>query len=304
MPPKNANNKKGHRQSKLRDDFDEAAIDALVKAIEGKAKKGTTKSQLKQKEDKSLTRANPANYVLSEQMRNALLAQMQQSAAQEVQYVNVPIPLTEAEKEWQEVAPNKYIRYEQFGGSDEEMNFIVNLFTAELTEPYSSFTYQYFVFGWPDLCITAFGIESATKPDKSVMGEKVGAVVSRVTRKGPGLPLRGYVAMFAVVPHFRGYRLGSRLVSLTVELMRKKDCDEVYLETPTSNARALSLYLNLGFAKTKFLPRYYLDHSDAVRLKLWLKDAVPKNGSALAAAAAAAVAGGAAPAEVEELTEA
>ncbi|KAG5479200.1 hypothetical protein LSCM4_01789 [Leishmania orientalis] len=276
MPPKSAT-KKNQKLSKQRDHFDEAAIDALVRAIEGKTKKGTTKSQLKQKEDKSRSRVNGNNYVLSEQMRNALLAQMQQSAAQGEEYVNVPVPLTGEEKEWQEIAPKKYIRYEQFGGSDEEMNFIVDLFTAELTEPYSSFTYQYFVFGWPDLCITAFGVESETKPDKSVVGEKVGAVVSRVTRKGADMPLRGYLAMFAVVPSFRGYRLGSRLVSLTVALMREKDCDEVYLETPTSNVRALGLYLNLGFAKTKFLPRYYLDHSDAVRLKLWLKDAVPKS---------------------------
>ncbi|CAG9573912.1 conserved hypothetical protein [Leishmania major strain Friedlin] len=276
MPPKNAV-KRNQKSSKQRDNFDEAAIDALIMAIEGKAKKGTTKSQLKQKEDKSLSRANGQSYVLSEQMRNALLAQMQQPTAQEEQYVNVPVPLTGEEKGWQEVAPNRYIRYEQFGGSDAEMNFIVNLFTAELTEPYSSFTYQYFVFGWPDLCITAFGVESETKPDNSVVGEKVGAVVSRVTRKGAGMPLRGYVAMFAVVPKFRGYRLGSRLVSLTVELMRAKGCDEVYLETPTSNVRALGLYLNLGFAKTKYLPRYYLDHSDAVRLKLWLKDAIPKS---------------------------
>ncbi|GET88514.1 hypothetical protein, conserved [Leishmania tarentolae] len=275
MPAKNTT-KKNQKSSKSRDNFDEAAIDALVMAIEGKAKKGTTKSQLKQKEDRSLSRTNDQNYVLSEQVRSALLAQIQQSTAPEAHYVNVPVPLTVEEKGWQEVAPNRYIRYEQFGGSDEEMNFIVNLFTSELTEPYSSFTYQYFVFGWPDLCITAFGIESETKPDNSVVGEKVGAVVSRVTRKGAGMPLRGYVAMFAVEPKFRGYRLGSRLVSLTVKLMREKGCDEVYLETPTSNVRALGLYLNLGFAKTKYLPRYYLDHSDAVRLKLWLKDAVPK----------------------------
>lgn len=53
--------------------------------------------------------------------------------------------------------------------------------------------------------------------------------------------------------------------------MKAKGCDEVYLETPTNNERALSLYLSLGFVKTKFLPRYYLDHTDAVRLKLWLK---------------------------------
>ncbi|KPA85639.1 hypothetical protein ABB37_00040 [Leptomonas pyrrhocoris] len=278
MPPKTTN-KKSNKAVARRDHFDEAAIDALVKAIEGKAKKGTTKVQRKQKDSKSIMTATEAqNHMLAEQMRNAFLAQMKEQAAMpDPTYINVPVPLTEEQKNWQEVAPNKYIRYEQFQGSDEEMNFIVKLFTEELTEPYSSFTYQYFVFGWPDLCITAYGVESEAKPEASVTGEKVGAVVSRVTRKRAGMPLRGYVAMFAVVPAFRGFRLGSRLVSLTVELMRKKDCDEVYLETPTSNDRALGLYLNLGFVKTKFLPRYYLDHSDAVRLKLWLKDAVPKS---------------------------
>lgn len=277
MPPKTAS-KKNNKAVARRDHFDEAAIDALVKAIEGKVKEGTTKSQQKQRDSKSImTAAEAQNHILAEQMRNAFLAQMKEQAAMpDPTYVNVPEPLTAEQQSWQEVAPNKYIRYEQFQGSDEEMNFIVKLFTEELTEPYSSFTYQYFVFGWPDLCVTAYGVESATRPDANVMGEKVGAVVSRVTRKRAGMPLRGYVAMFAVVPAFRGFRLGSRLVSLTVELMRKKGCDEVYLETPTSNERALSLYLNLGFVKTKFLPRYYLDHSDAVRLKLWLKDAVPK----------------------------
>ncbi|KAG5504927.1 hypothetical protein JKF63_04373 [Porcisia hertigi] len=276
MPRKNAS-KKNQKPSKQRDNFDEATIDALVKSGEGKEKNNTRKSQLKKRETETLARANGPSYVMTDEMRRALLAQMQRPSADEAQYVNVPVTLTEKQRTWQEMAPNKYIRYQQFGGSDEEMNFIVKLFTAELSEPYSSFTYQYFVFGWPDLCITAFGVESETTPDESVIGDRVGAVVSRVTRKGAGMPLRGYVAMLAVVPQFRSYRLGSRLVSLAVDLMREKDCDEVYLETPTSNARALGLYQNLGFAKTKFLPRYYLDHSDAVRLKLWLKDAVPES---------------------------
>ncbi|EPY35975.1 peptide alpha-N-acetyltransferase [Angomonas deanei] len=209
---------------------------------------------------------------------------MQQKAIMDAQYVNVEIPLPKEQTEWHEAAPGKYIRYEQFQGSDEEMDFIVDLFTKELTEPYSSFTYQYFVFGWPDLCITAYGVQSDKKPDASVKGEKVGAVVSRVTRKGPTKPLRGYLAMFAVVPSFRGFRLGSRLVTITVELMKAKGCDELYLETPVTNEKALNLYLRMGFTKTKFLERYYLDYSDAVRLKLWLKDAIPEEEKAAATA--------------------
>lgn len=276
MPPKTAT-RKVQKQANQRATLEDAALDALVKSIEGKVKKGMTKSQAREMEKKQevMQTAGPG-VVVSEKMCNEILAKVQENAIAEAQYVNVPIPLSVEQVNWQEVAPGKYVRYEQFQGSDEEMSFIVKLFTEELTEPYSSFTYQFFVFGWPDLCVTAYGVESDTKPDASVVGEKVGAVVSRVTRKAPGKPLRGYVAMFAVVPQFRGYRLGSLLVSLTVDLMRQKDCDEVYLETPLSNERALKLYLSLGFVKTKFLPRYYLDHSDAVRLKLWLKSAIPK----------------------------
>lgn len=280
MPPKQKKWVPQSNNKKNRQPIDDCALDALVNAIEGHtvSKKGMTKQQAKKIEEKNslaIDRVqNRGMNLTPDQIRKAMLAQqqMQQRAIEEAQYINVPVAFQKEQLQWQEIAPNKYIRYEQFKGTDTEMDFIVKLFTAELTEPYSSFTYQYFVFGWPDLCVTAYGVESSTVPDASVKGEKVGAVVSRVTRKGPGMPLRGYVAMFAVVPKFRGFRLGCRLVALTVELMRQKDCDEVYLETPTSNTRALSLYLSLGFAKTKFLPRYYLDHSDAVRLKLWLKD--------------------------------
>ena len=76
--------------------------------------------------------------------------------------------------------------------------------------------------------------------------------------------------MLAVAESFRGLRLGQKLVTITVDLMKKKDVQEVCLETPTSNERALHLYLSLGFIKHKFLTRYYLDGQDAVRLKLWL----------------------------------
>lgn len=288
MPPKSKHQnhppaakaaKRGGRNGHV--DADDEMLEKLLQAIEAPNKKGVTRQQAKALEARAVETIDRmqgrAPQFTPEQLRNALFTQqaMQQRAIEEAQYVNVPVPLKAEQTQWQEVAPRKFIRYEQFSGEDADMDFIVQLFTKELTEPYSSFTYQYFVFGWPDLCVTAYGVESDTKPDESVRGEKVGAVVSRVTRKGPGKPLRGYVAMFAVVPHFRGFRLGSRLVALTIELMKAKSCDEVYLETPTNNERALSLYLSLGFVKTKFLPRYYLDHSDAVRLKMWLKDAFP-----------------------------
>lgn len=277
MPPKSQKTKK-NAVSRAKEENE--ALEALVNAIEGKgldsvSKKGMTKKQQESLLERNLEKIKGSRpQFTEEQMRNAILAQrrLEQEAILAAQYINEPVPLDPALLEWQEAAPGKFIRYEQFQGTDAEMDFIVDLFTRELTEPYSSFTYQHFVFNWPDLCITAFGVEAAEKPDAATVGEKVGCVVSRVTRKGPKMPLRGYVAMFAVVPNFRGFRLGSRLVTLTAELMRKKGCEQVYLETPASNERALKLYLSLGFVKTKFLPRFYLDHADAYRLVLWLTD--------------------------------
>lgn len=269
----------------------EAALDDLVAAIEGKfMKKGSTKSQMEFLERKSICNAidkaqqtsspssrplpAPKSWNENETVKKDWSHDVKEVGLDSIphqEYVNKEVFLPKEYCEWKEIAPQRYVRYEQFKGTDEEMDFIVNFFSKMLTEPYSSFTYQYFVCGWPDLCVTAYGVESATVPDDSVKGERVGAIVSRVTQKSLLEPLRGYVAMFAVGKNFRGYRLGSHLVRLTVELMKAKDCDLVYLETPLSNTRALDLYHHLGFCKTKFLPRYYLDHSDAYRMVLWLR---------------------------------
>lgn len=275
--------------------INDAALDELVAAIEGKCvKQGSTKSQMNGLVQKSISSAiekaqqdpsPPYSFAAAGPKGNNEVAkgewahdveELATPTLKRDEYVNKEVLLPKEYCGWRELAPRKYVRYEQFKGTDEEMEFIVNFFSEMLTEPYSSFTYQYFVFGWPDLCITAYGVESDTMPDSTVIGERMGAIVSRVTRYGPMKPLRGYVAMFAVAKHYRGFRLGTHLVSLTVKLMKAKDCDEVYLETPLSSRRALDLYDNLGFTKTKFLPRYYLDRSDAVRMVLWLKNALPE----------------------------
>lgn len=47
-------------------------------------------------------------------------------------------------------------------------------------------------------------------------------------------------------------------------------CEEVVLEAEESNLAALRLYEGLGFLRDKRLRRYYLNGSDAFRLKLLL----------------------------------
>lgn len=45
------------------------------------------------------------------------------------------------------------------------------------------------------------------------------------------------------------------------------------LETEVGNATALTLYAKLGFIREKRLANYYLNGSDAFRLKLWTTSA-------------------------------
>ena len=55
-----------------------------------------------------------------------------------------------------------------------------------------------------------------------------------------------------------------------VEVMKEHKCEEAVLETEVTNLGAIRLYTNLGFLKDKLLPCYYMNGSDAWRLKLWL----------------------------------
>ena len=278
---------KAKKGSKHADAADELLLDRLVEAIErgsspAKAEKqGMTKAQAAVAHEKMIlemgNRMVEARRKLpytDEQLQLAFELQQEQRRREiaAAQYVNVPVPLPQNYKEWHEVNDEIWVRYQQFDGSNETMKRFVDIFTRELTEPYNDFTHQHFVFGWPDLAVAVYAVRSKAAPPAGLHeGHFAGAVVSKVSRKGPGEPLRGYVAMLAVEKEFRGARIGSRLVSITKELMDAKGCDVVYLETPLSNKRALKLYMDLGFAKVKFLPSYYLDGSDAVRLKLWLK---------------------------------
>lgn len=134
---------------------------------------------------------------------------------------------------------------------------IKQLMDIDLSEPYSVFTYRYFVNLWPQHCILA------KKGD-----EIIGAIISKVDMHGERK--RGYIAMLAVDRQHRKGGIGSQLVLKAIEEMKKEGTQEVVLETETHNSGALRLYENLGFVRDKKLNKYYLSGGDAYRLKLWL----------------------------------
>lgn len=153
---------------------------------------------------------------------------------------------------------NHNLTYEPYE-SEHQLQYIMDLIATDLSEPYSIYTYRYFLHAWPDLCFLCMSGSLC-----------VGVVVCKLdyhrdTRQ------RGYIAMLAVKNDYRKQGIGSKLVKLALSAMKAKGADEVVLETELSNNSAQKLYENLGFLKDKRMTRYYLNGSDAYRLKLWLK---------------------------------
>ncbi|CAH1108391.1 unnamed protein product [Psylliodes chrysocephalus] len=149
----------------------------------------------------------------------------------------------------------EFIQYE----SELQMPMIMKIIQKDLSEPYSIYTYRYFIHNWPKLCFLAM-----------CEGECVGAIVCKLDLHRKVIK-RGYIAMLAVDQDYRKLRIGSNLVQMAINEMLLGDADEVVLETEVTNNPALQLYEKLGFVRDKRLFRYYLNGVDALRLKLWLR---------------------------------
>jgi len=141
--------------------------------------------------------------------------------------------------------------------SEKQLGGIIALIERDLSEPYSIYTYRYFINNWPQLCFLAM-----------CEGKCVGVIVSKLDHHR-GV-YRGYIAMLAVATEFRKRKIGSSLVVKSIEEMKKQRCEEVVLETEITNSGALALYHQLGFIKDKRLNRYYMNGVDAFRLKLFM----------------------------------
>lgn len=148
----------------------------------------------------------------------------------------------------------------RYTGGD-QLRQIMALMSAELSEPYSIFTFRHFLEGWPHLCFVAHDRAS---------GRLVGAIVNKAELRQRTQRVRGYVAMLAVERPYRRGGLGRRLAATGLQAMCM-ECDEVLLETEECNTAALRLYERLGFVRDKRLPRYYLNNNDAFRLKAVLR---------------------------------
>jgi len=141
-----------------------------------------------------------------------------------------------------------------------DLKVLQSLIDKELSEPYSIYTYRYFVYNWPDLCFFALD------------GDRyVGVIVCKMEETMEGVQM-GYIAMLAVEVEYRKRGIGKALSEMAIETMAMKDAAMISLETELTNKPALALYQSLGFIRERRLLRYYMNGVDAFRLKLVLHD--------------------------------
>jgi peptide alpha-N-acetyltransferase len=160
-------------------------------------------------------------------------------------------------------------KIERYQG-EEQIGEVIALMEEDLSEPYSIFTYRYFLQQWPELAFLAYLNSDATgttgQPTKPI-----GAIVCKLEPHKSGT-VRGYIAMLAVSKPHRRLGTGAALVRCAIAAMADR-ADEVALETEICNHAALAFYARLGFVREKRLLRYYMNGGDAFQLVLPLRPA-------------------------------
>lgn len=152
------------------------------------------------------------------------------------------------------------INYSFYSGEHELLE-IKSLVEKDLSEPYSIFVYRFFLVNNPELCIIA-----------RHQHRMVGVVIGRAFLHKKGR-FRGYIGMLTVAEDYRRkYRIGTKLVQAELKFMRELGVAEVVLEAESTNTVALNFYKSLGFERDKYLYRYYMNGSDAFRLKYFFPD--------------------------------
>ena len=94
--------------------------------------------------------------------------------------------------------------------SELEMPDIMRLIQKDLSEPYSIYTYRYFIHNWPHLCYLAMHEEKC-----------IGAIVCKLDLHRD--LKRGYIAMLAVDKEYRKLKIGTTLVQKAIRVSTNKN---------------------------------------------------------------------------------
>jgi ribosomal protein S18 acetylase RimI-like enzyme len=136
---------------------------------------------------------------------------------------------------------------------ESNLSEIQALVSKDLSEPYSIFTYRYFLHNWPRLCICAYATRKknfeadnlTTTTDTTIVTEKemIGTIVCKADEEH-GV-MKGYIAMLTVNNLYRKKGIGSYLARLGIQRMIETGCQEIVLETEVPLVCLSPAHLNI-----------------------------------------------------------
>jgi peptide alpha-N-acetyltransferase len=144
---------------------------------------------------------------------------------------------------------------------ESDIDAMIPLFESTLSEPYTIWSYRFFVEKHSQLSHLAFS-----------GARVVGCILARVD-DSPDAPIPSvYVGMVCTHEDFRHRGIATRLLHRTIAATRALGIRRLVLETETHNHAALSFYSAAGFRRTERLHGYYLSGTSAYRLVADLPD--------------------------------
>jgi len=158
----------------------------------------------------------------------------------------------------------KQIRIAPYEG-EAQMQAIMGLIDGELSEPYTVYTYRYFLNQWPELCFLAhYSPDPIETPNEGI---PIGVVIGKLEKHLKGNRfMRGYIGMVSIRSDFRGKGIATSLLQTILRKMVLLGAQEIVLETEIDNKASLQLYEKLGFIREKRLFNFYLNGKDCFRL--------------------------------------
>jgi hypothetical protein len=124
------------------------------------------------------------------------------AAASSIQELEVVEMIRELPDSSTEVVKITYKVYE----SELELPSIMKLIQKDLSEPYSIYTYRYFIHNWPKLCYLAMHENKC-----------IGCIVCKLDLHRQMIK-RGYIAMLAVDKNYRKLKIGTTLVQKAIRV--------------------------------------------------------------------------------------
>jgi len=131
----------------------------------------------------------------------------------------------------------------------------INMIT--LPEHYSDYFYESLLAELPEAFLIA-----------EIEGRIVGYIMCKTEYgfsnfKKLGFVKKGHIVSIAVLDEHRNKGIGKALVEETIQGVKIKKCDELYLEVRCSNTGGVKLYEKLRFIIKQRLKAYYRDGEDA-----------------------------------------